>query len=161
LFCSFFFSTANAVAGIYEYLIKKSTKQHIDVSRLFIYYNARRKEKEKENLPIRIADEGATITSTIDTIKELGTCVEANWPYLKAIVNEKPTRDIYHKAKELTVTEALEIPVDLYYMKSCLAQGFPFLFGIQLYESFNKAASNRGVVPVPKASMAARAVHGR
>ena len=129
------------------------------VSRLFIYYNARK--KEKENLPINIIDEGATVTSTIDTLKELGTCVEANWPYLKAIVNVKPTRNTYHEAKRFTITEALEIPVDLYYMKSCLAQGFPFLFGLQVYESFNKAASNRGVVPMPKSSMATHAVHGR
>jgi hypothetical protein len=131
------------------------------VSRLFIYYNARRKEKEKENLPLHIVDEGATVTSTIDTLKESGTCVESNWPYLKAIVNEKPTRNTYHEAKGFTITEALEIPVNLYYMKSCLAQGFPFLFGLQLYESFNKAESNRGVVPMPKSSMTAHAAHGR
>jgi hypothetical protein len=142
-------------------LIKKSTNKHVDVSRLFIYYNARKKEKEKENLPLHIVDEGATVTSTIDALKESGTCAESNWPYLKAIVNEKPTRNTYHEAKGLTITEALEIPVDLYYMKSCLAQGFPFLFGLQLYESFNKAASNRGVVPMPKSSMAAHAAHGR
>jgi hypothetical protein len=142
-------------------LIKRSTDRHIDVSRLFIYYNARRKEKEKENLPLQIEDEGATITSTIESLKELGTCAEPYWPYIKAIVNAKPTRNVYYEAKGLTITEALEIPVDLFYMKSCLAQGFPFLFGLQLYKSFHKAKYNGGQVPMPKSSMAAHAVHGK
>jgi hypothetical protein len=142
-------------------LIKKSTARHLDVSRLFIYYNARKKEKEKENLPLIIIDEGATITSTIDTLKEQGTCVEPNWPYIKAIVNEKPTRNIYYEAKGLTITQALEIPVDLHYMKSCLAQGFPFVFGLQIYQSFHKAEYYGGVVPIPKFAMAAHATHGR
>ena len=33
--------TANAVAGAYEYLVKKNQGADYDVSRLFIYYNAR------------------------------------------------------------------------------------------------------------------------
>jgi hypothetical protein len=137
------------------------TNKHIDVSRLFIYYNARKKDKEKGSLPLYITDDGAGVNSTIDTLKEFGTCMEYNWPYLKAIVNEKPTRNTYHEAKDFIITESLEIPVDLYCMKLCLAQGFPFLFGLELYASFNKAASNGGVVLMPKSSMAADAAHGR
>ncbi len=156
---SFSFSTGNAFAGIYEYLIKKMTNQHIDVSRLFIYYNARKKEKEKDNLPIHITDEGAGVTSTIEVLKEFGTCLEEKWPHLRAIVNEKPTRDTYQEGKQFTITEALEIPVDLHYMKSCLSQGFPFVFGLQLFEPFNKAESNGGKVPMPKDSMAAHREH--
>ncbi|CAF1283762.1 unnamed protein product [Rotaria sordida] len=33
--------TANCLAGAYEYLTKKSNGMNMDVSRLFIYYNAR------------------------------------------------------------------------------------------------------------------------
>ena len=38
--------------------------------------------------------------------------------------------------------------VDLNEMKTCLAQGYPFAFGVRLYESFNDAAES-GVVPKP------------
>jgi len=38
---SFFFSAANAFAGVCEYILKRRTGQNIDVSRLFIYYNGR------------------------------------------------------------------------------------------------------------------------
>ena len=131
------------------------------MSRLFIYYNARRKDKEKDNLPSIITDEGATITSTIDTLKERGACLEKNWPYIKTIVNLKPSGKSFKEAKESPSIEALQIPVDIYHMKSCLAQGFPFLFGLQLYASFDKAATNKGVVPTPTTSMASRAAHGK
>jgi hypothetical protein len=131
------------------------------VSRLFIYYNARKKDKEMDCSSSIIMDEGATITSTIDALKEIGACLESNWPYIKRIVNREPSEMSYKEAQECTIVEALQIPVNLYYMKSCLAQGFPFLFGIQLYASFDKAASNGGVVPLPKSSMAARASHGK
>jgi hypothetical protein len=151
------------MAGLYEYLIKKSTNKDIGVSRLFVYYNARKKDLDLENDKSRrtITDEGSTVTSTIDALKELGVCFESVWPYKKRYVNRKPSRESYRAAKASTIVEAMTVPVDLYHMKSCLAQGFPFLFGLQLYASFDKASFNGGVVPIPKASAAARASHGR
>ncbi len=49
--------------------------------------------------------------------------------------------------------------VDLNEMKTCLAQGFPFAFGVRLYESFNDAAES-GVVPKPESTEAERGAHG-
>ena len=45
-------------------------------------------------------------------------------------------------------------------MKSCLAQGFPFAFGLRLFTSFDKAREN-GAVPLPDAADTARKSHGR
>jgi len=148
------------MAGLYEYLIKKSTNKHVDVSRLFIYYNARKKDLEDEKSEPIITDSGCTVTSTIEALKEIGVCLESNWPYKKKRVNFKPSRMSYREAKGSTIIEAMKLPVDLHVMKLCLAQGFPFLFGLQLYPSFIKAGFNGGVVPVPKASAATLAVHG-
>ncbi len=50
--------------------------------------------------------------------------------------------------------------VDLNEMKTCLAQGFPFAFGVKLFESFNDAAKN-GVVPKPGSADTARGSHGK
>ncbi|CAF1649392.1 unnamed protein product [Adineta ricciae] len=44
-------------------------------------------------------------------------------------------------------------------MKSCLAQGFPFAFGLRLYRSFDRA-STTGVVPMPNTSERIRSSHG-
>jgi hypothetical protein len=45
-------------------------------------------------------------------------------------------------------------------MKSCLAQGFPFAFGLRLYSSFDQA-SKTGIVPMPNAWENGRQSHGR
>ncbi|CAF5153355.1 unnamed protein product, partial [Rotaria sp. Silwood1] len=37
-------------------------------------------------------------------------------------------------------------------MKSCLAEGYPFAFGIFTYKSFHDAAKNGGRVPMPNLS---------
>jgi len=38
----------NRILGAYEFLIMKNTRKHVDVSRLFIYYNSRIIDGEKE-----------------------------------------------------------------------------------------------------------------
>jgi hypothetical protein len=45
-------------------------------------------------------------------------------------------------------------------MKTCLAQGYPFVFGVRLFESFNEAAK-RGVIPKPGPTETARGEHGQ
>jgi hypothetical protein len=45
-------------------------------------------------------------------------------------------------------------------MKSCLAQGLPIVFGLELYKSFDKA-EKKGIVPMPKPGDKSRESHGR
>jgi hypothetical protein len=45
-------------------------------------------------------------------------------------------------------------------MKSCLAQGFPFAFGLKIYSSFDKAAQT-GIVSVPSIWEKDRQSNGR
>lgn len=155
-----FFSTANAFAGAYEYLVKKSTKEHIDVSRLFIYYNARKRDNRKENVSSVIEDVGSSITSAIESLYKKGVCLEKIWPYEKNRVNAKPSERSFEKAKKYKIVEALKLDVDFNEMRSCLAQGLPFVFGLKLFKSIDRAAKNGGVVPMPNRTEAARATHG-
>ncbi|CAF1374677.1 unnamed protein product [Rotaria sordida] len=147
--------TANCLAGAYEYLTKKSNGMNIDVSRLFIYYNARIKGNYSES----IEDSGCSMTDAIEALEELGTCLESIWPYDIPNVNTRPSDQAFQKAKNHTINEALRIDIDLNEMKSCLAQGFPFGFGIQLFSSFDNA-SKTGVVPMPDPSDSSREAHG-
>ena len=75
-------------------------------------------------------------------------------------VNARPSDQAYQEAKKHTIKEALQIDIDLHEMKSCLAQGFPFAFGLRLYRSFDRA-STTGVVPMPNTSERIRSSHGR
>lgn len=144
--------TANAIAGAYEYLLQRSQDNVIDISRLFIYYNAR------EYDGIR-GDQGSTITGSIHVLETIGTCTESTWTYAPHLVNQQPHSEAYEEASQFQVQEADEVPVDLYAMKHCLAEGYPFAFGLTLFESFDRAGKH-GLVPVPEANAASRTSHG-
>ena len=144
------------ILGAYEYLLKKTSGCDIDVSRLFIYYNARVKDQKSE----KVVDTGCTMTSVIEALEEFGTCLESIWPYDISRVNTRPNDQAYQEAKRHKITEALRININLYEMKSCLAQGFPFAFGLKLYSSFDQAATT-GVVPMPNTEDNGRQSDGR
>jgi C1A family cysteine protease len=134
--------TANAMAGAYEYLAKRTLGEAGDVSRLFIYYNARALDDEVEE------DEGTTILNCIKALREWGTCPESVWPYDPDCVFDEPHEEAYESALNFRLEEAERLPVDLHAMKHCLAEGFPFAFGLPLFESFMREG-NKGI-PVPK-----------
>ena len=143
--------------GAYEYLLKRTTGQNIDVSRLFIYYNARAKDEGSDE---NLEDSGCTVTSAIESLEESGTCLESIWPYVVKRVNKCPSQEAYQAAENSKISDALQVKIDLDEMRSCLAQGFPFVFGLELYDSFDKA-EKKGVVPIPRPSDKDRDSHGR
>ena len=134
--------TANAMAGAYEYLAKRALGESGDVSRLFIYYNAREYDGGVTG------DTGCTIAAAIQVLQELGACNELTWAYDEARINHRPLSDAYDEALNFLIEEAHEIEVDLDAMKHCLAEGFPFTFGLTLFASFDRAGK-RGLVPMP------------
>lgn len=145
--------TANTLAGAYEYILKKTTGDNIDVSRLFVYYNARARKKT----PVK--DSGCSMTSAIEALGEAGVCLESTWPYDISKVDVRPFDEAYQEGLEHQLTEALKVNIDLTEMKTCLAQGYPFAFGLKLYKSFDKARTT-GVVPMPDESEQGRTEHG-
>ena len=100
------------------------------------------------------------MTSAIEILEEFGTCLESTWPYDSSEVNTRPSDKAFREAESHTITDALEVEINLHEMKSCLAQGFPFAFGLRLFKSFDKA-STEGVVPMPRNVDQARSSHGR
>ncbi len=146
--------TANAVVGAYEYLFKRFKKQNYDISRMFVYYNARVKGGGD------IEDEGSVIQYAMECLKKAGACSEATWKFKKEIVNKKPHKESYAEGKKFLVDEIMSVPVKLKAWKKTLADGYPIVFGTTLYKSFDKAAENGGVVPMPSPKEAGRKSHG-
>ena len=145
---------ANAVAGAYEYLVKRHQGEGAyDVSRLFVYYNARAKEG-----PVN-EDSGSYIADAIASLGEFGACSEATWCYDPQQVNTEPSTDAYGEAEEFLVEDVVLVPLTLDDWRHTLAEGYPIVFGISLYESFDKQ-KKAGVVPLPSPAEAARAAHG-
>ncbi|HEY9689668.1 MAG TPA: C1 family peptidase [Coleofasciculaceae cyanobacterium] len=144
--------TANAIAGAYEYLAMRHMGESGDISRLFIYYNTRQAEGTK-------GDGGSSISGSIRVLQEMGACTENTWPYVPEQFDSEPSEEAYEEAKNFLVDDAREVPIELDAMKSCLAEGYPFAFGLILYDSFNRA-SKAGRVPLPKQSERIRETHG-
>ncbi|MGY2896025.1 C1 family peptidase [Deinococcus sp. UYEF24] len=144
---------ANATAGAYEYLLKRHQGELKDVSRLYIYYNARHKAD-----PDTIEDEGATLSDVIDSLKEYGACTEPSWIFDEDSVNEMPSDDAYEEGASFVVEEARQVPLDLETWKTALAAGNPIIFGIMLYDSFDKQRKP-GLVPAPTKSELSRESH--
>ena len=113
-------------------------------SRLFIYYNERVMEGTVSQ------DSGAQIRDGVKSVATLGAPPETDWPYDIAKFAQKPPPKAYSDAKQDLVTAYSRVTQDLLQMQGCLADGYPFVFGFTVYESFESdAVAQTGVVPMP------------
>ncbi|CAF1399559.1 unnamed protein product [Didymodactylos carnosus] len=136
---------ANALAGAVEYLMLRESGVHIDVSRLFIFYNSRIIEEKTRH----IDNTGVTIESGIKAIQKFGVCRESTWPYDPRLVNQEPSQKAFDEARRITI-EPLQVQMDLDTMRECLAMGYPFCFGLKLFSSFQTVELNQGYIPMPE-----------
>jgi len=84
------------------------------------------------------------------TIASQGVCAESLWPYNIKAFAEKPASGCYSAAAEHKAIQYLRVGQDLAGMKTCLAQGFPFVFGFTVFQSFESdAVAQTGKVPLP------------
>ena len=144
--------TANAIAAAFRFLEIKSGSNKLSPSRLFIYYN----ERDLEDV-VGI-DKGAQLRDGIKSIADLGMCDEAAWPYNKPFA-EKPPQTCYDQALKFKVTFFNLKTQTLDEMRSCLAAGFPFVFGFAICKSFHDADTNGGIVKMPDAGDAVQGGH--
>lgn len=139
--------TGNAIACAYEIdEIKQGEKEPFVPSRLFIYYNEREMEGHVEE------DSGAEIKDGIKSIHDVGVCPETMWPYDITKFREKPSAECYTEAKNHQSVEYKRVEQNIQQIKQCLIEGFPFVFGFMVYESFeSEEVAKTGIVPMPKA----------
>ncbi len=136
--------TAHALTGALEVLERKNGLPVVEMSRLFVYYNERVIEGSIDS------DDGAMLRDGIKTLVKEGACTEGKWPYLISRFKKKPTNACYRDALKHQILEYQRIDtVDQ--MRACLADGFPFVFGFAVYESFEtQTVSNTGKAVMPK-----------
>jgi C1A family cysteine protease len=140
--------TANAIGGALEFNQMKQGEKSFTPSRLFIYYNERAMEHTVDE------DSGAMIRDGIKSVAQLGAPPETpDWPYVINKFRNKPGRPVYTKALKYQAILYQRLNPHLEQLKGCLADGFPFVFGISVYESFeSQAVAKTGKVPFPKKS---------
>lgn len=162
--------TANVLAAAVAFSRRKNAQDDapLEPSRLFIYWNERALQNNTAN------DCGATLREGIRTLSKQGVAPEHLWPYddtpattqpggafpADARVARKPGEDAYEQAHRFQVLSYRRIQADLAHMKSCLAEGYPFALGLQVYPSFMSAPHQQAtVVPIPSADEAALGGH--
>lgn len=136
--------TANAVVGALEYFQIATGHKMVDLSRLFVYYNARRLSDRE------LVDAGTSMPHVMASILAYGVCAEATWPYDAARWNMKPAEDCYRAT--------MQFP-DFHYArvspgqecKYVLATGLPIIFGMGVPEYLmKKYAWEYGYMPAPE-----------
>ncbi len=149
--------TANAIAGAIEFDLLKQGLDDYTPSRLFIYYNERVMEGTVGS------DAGAMIRDGIKSVAEQGDCPETLWPYddtpADPVTNQFPpgakaaTQSLascYDQAIKHKALHYRSMNQNLADMKGCLAEGYPFVFGFTVYESFESdEVARTGDVPIP------------
>lgn len=116
-------------------------------SRLFGYYNTREIESTVNE------DSGCQIRNAMKSLATTGICVEKLWDYnIKPHhFYMKPTDACYNEAKNHKLLGYFRLNnTNLDTLKSCLAEGYTFVFGMAVYESFESYyTSQTGIVSYP------------
>lgn len=111
-------------------------------SRLFLYYNERKLDKDIKT------DAGSTVSEGIKALKLFGLCKESTWPYLPEKFAVCPTDNCYKEALTNKVINAHQ--VDINALKQTLAAGFVIAFGMTLFSTFESDdVAQTGMVPIP------------
>src|SRR6266700_2633974 len=158
--------TGNGSAALVHYcLIKEGLATGLQVpSRLFAYYNGR-------VLDGTIAiDGGAEIRSVIKGIVTHGICFESgpdgktvrpeDWPFSGARITWAPPSPVYAAALKDRVLEYQALPQITNQLRACLADGFPFTFGFNVFEAFDgQEVDQTGRLPLPGPNEASAGGH--
>jgi C1A family cysteine protease len=147
--------TANAIGAAVEFDQRKQKfPQPFAPSRLFIYYNERALEG---TIP---TDSGAMLRDGIKAVATQGACPESMWPYAEPKFADRPPAQCFKLGKMHPAVQYNRLAQDLGQMKTCLAGGFPFVFGFTVYESFESdEVEKTGVAPMPESGETALGGH--
>jgi C1A family cysteine protease len=137
--------TANAIGAAFEFELIRQKANGMMPSRLFIYFNERVIEGTVS------IDNGAMIRNGMKSVNKQGVCPESQWPYHISKFTDTPTKECYSDALDHQVLSYHRVRRDIKHMKSCLAEGYPIVFGFVVYESFEgETVANTGKVNMPK-----------
>jgi len=129
--------------GLYKTSNLPRSGLYKDTSRLFIYYNAR------SIIGTTAEDSGAYIRDCMKTLAREGHCLEHLWPYNLGMAYTRPNATAYADGRNHIIQSYMRIDT-LNDMLTCLADGYPVVIGITLYESFESdEVKKTGVVNMP------------
>lgn len=134
---------ANAIVGALEVHQRKAGLPVTDLSRLFLYYNARALAKNEDK------DSGSFIHHGMAALMAFGVCEERMWPYLEPMFTTRPTEACYQNATHYEAVQFARTERGSSAL-AALAQGLPVAFGMSVPGNCYRAAGETGVMPMPE-----------
>jgi hypothetical protein len=149
--------TSQAAAGAFQLLQLQQLRANLPLnvspeefaniytpaSRLFVYYNERAIEGTVNE------DSGGELRDVVKAMAQSGMCPETMYPYDIAKFTEKPSDEAYKAAAQHKISQYASV-LSLDDIKHALASGYPVVFGIQIYDSFeSEAVAKTGIIPIP------------
>jgi hypothetical protein len=131
-----------AIVGAFELMTNKLHPEKFkDLSRLFVYYNARLLEGYVEE------DVGTYVRDGIKAVHKWGICIEEKWPYLIKKFADAPNVESYIDARSRLIDSYYRIN-SIDDMIALLDMEIPIVTGIQVFGDFDRLGSD-AVLPLP------------
>lgn len=112
-------------------------------SRLQLYHGVRSIEDTVDQ------DAGVETRDLFRVMQITGVAPERLWEYDKAILKLTPTEDVFVEAAKCRINSFSRLIAENEYL-ACLAEGFPIILGIEVFDSIDSdALAKTGVMPMP------------
>lgn len=147
----------NSVVSALEIRNLISGKQHVDLSRLFVYYNARVAMNETH------ADQGCYIRDAMKSLATFGTCSESTWQYDVSNVYIRPPWRAYREAYMHRIGAYYRIDHENFdqlcsEIEIALAAKHPVVFGVKIWSEFQQCSGDVRLPDVSKSSIGSHAM---
>ena len=133
---------ANAIVGAFELHQIKAGMALTDMSRLFVYYNARKLANNQNK------DIGSYIHHGMAAVLAFGACEARLWPFDPAQINVEPSQACFQNASKHEAIQYARTPPGTS-AQSALAEGLPVVFAMYAPMDYYAAASSTGIMPKP------------
>lgn len=136
----------NAIAGAYELLLNRDfPKEFCDLSRLFVYYNARL----IEGTPTE--DSGVYLRDGIKAVRQNGICQESIWPYDIKNFATRPSAAAYNDALYRNIKNYHRL-ISTDQVLDALNDNRPVVLAIDVFDTFEYLNSINSTISMPKQS---------
>lgn len=135
-----------ATSNLLKYLLMKEKHTVFQPSRLYLYWNTRVSiERSPPN-----EDTGVAIADVCKALTKYHVCDEDIWPYIIDNFSILPPLEAYKNANLHKQLVYKKVPQNINNIKNVLVSGYPIIFGIQIFNSFEtEEVMKTGIVPIP------------
>jgi C1A family cysteine protease len=131
--------------------LEKGAAKFVDLSRLFVYYYARK----IGGYPVS-EDSGSQIRDAFKALAKYGTCAEEDWPYIEHLFDDEPGTKAKALAKRRKILAYYRLdangPPSAAAIEGCVVKGYNVEFGFSVPDDFVEAVGKKGIMRMPTQS---------